>query len=222
VKKNIKCRMFYATSAHLLNISVGGACLQVDRRVRIGNEYTLHLGSEGTQLTLKGRVVREVLSEVRKNKRGEAVPFYEVGIQFENVLTSPGRDLISFIEETTQNSHQRVRIRGTRVRILDAASTTLLDVYNNYRIKKLSMGGLLMETDQMLEADHAFDMELQLREADPPLKVRARIANCESIPGKVPPVYDTGIEFLRISREDIQRLSAFIADLSKEEKTKRH
>ena len=214
--------MFYATSAQLLNISVGGACILIDRRVRIGNEYTLHIGTEKIHLALKGMVVREVLSEIRKNKRGEAVPFYEIGIQFDNVLTAPGRNLIPFIEETTRKEPQRVRIRGTRVRILDSDSTTLLDVYNNYTIKKLSMGGLLMETDQMLEADHAFDMELSLKDADPPLKVRARIANCEAIPGKVPPAYDTGIEFLRISKEDIQRLSAFIASLSKEEKPHKH
>jgi hypothetical protein len=35
-------------------------------------------------------------------------------------------------------------------------------------------------------------------------------------------VYDTGIEFLQISREDIQRLSTYIALLSKEEKTRKH
>jgi hypothetical protein len=158
-------------------------------------------------------VVREVLAGVRKNENGEMVPQYEVGIQFENILTDPGRDLLGFIEESAKEESRPVRVRGTRVRIL-TGSKTLLDMYKNCTIKRIGMGGLLMETDQHIEKGKAFDMELLLSEGEDPLKIRARVAYCEGISGHTPVVYDTGVEFLQIPKEDMGRLSAFIATLS--------
>ena len=210
---DLQCKMMYASEARLVNLSVGGAYLAVDKRVRIGSQYTLHIGSEDRLITLKGLVVREVLAGVRRNEKGEMIPQYEVGLQFENVLTDPGRDLLNFIEDRTKSERQRIRIRGTRVRVLDGRRT-LLDMYKNFAIKRIGMGGLLMEADQKMEEEKAFDMELHLADEDAPLKIRARVAYCDEIPGRTPAVFDTGVEFLQISKEDIEKLNAFIATLS--------
>jgi c-di-GMP-binding flagellar brake protein YcgR len=211
--REIKCKMMYTAEASLINISVGGAYLSVDKRIRIGNMYTLHIGANDRFVTLKGVVVREVLSGLRRNAKGEMVPHYEVGIQFEDVLTDPGRDLISFIEESTQTERQRIRIRGTRVRIMNG-SRTVLDLHKNYIIKKIGMGGMLMETDQVIQTNHAFEMELHLDEADAALQCHARIAYSEPVPGSSPPTYDTGVEFLQMSDGDTKRLHAFISTLA--------
>ena len=79
---------------------MGGALIHLTKRLRIGQEYVLTLGTGSASVTLKAAVIRESLAGFEKNEKGESVPKYEVGLKFENVLTGEGAQLIDFIQNS--------------------------------------------------------------------------------------------------------------------------
>jgi len=44
--KDVQCRMFFATEVEILNISFGGGALSLNKRLNMGEEYTLKIESK--------------------------------------------------------------------------------------------------------------------------------------------------------------------------------
>ena len=42
---DVKCRMFFTTEVKILNVSFGGVALSLNKRLNIGEEYTLKIES---------------------------------------------------------------------------------------------------------------------------------------------------------------------------------
>lgn len=206
---DITCKMLFATEASLLDISLGGASISVDKRLEMGSEYSLEIESNNdTIISLKGVVVWEQLADSFKNEKGESSPVYIAGIRFNNVFTGKGEELIEFIQDSLESSTQKTRIQGVRIKLV--GGKTVLDFHRSYEIKKLSMNGMLIESDHPMEESRNLRMELAIPEEKLPIKVIGRVTSCVKLQVAAGQRYEIGIEFLSTRDKDGERLEEFI------------
>jgi Tfp pilus assembly protein PilZ len=201
--------MLFATEVNILNMSLGGCAVEADKRLNMGTEYTLRLEDEGSRITVKGVVVWSFISKSKRNRDNEVVPMYQAGIQFTDVLSDKAKDLMKFLEG--HKVADEGRLSGVRFVIAADRSATLHYPFN-YRVKKISMGGMLIEADQQFEMDETYPMEIYL-EKDVTISFTGRIASCLMVSDREPRLFDVGIEFRQMADESRSRLKDFIETL---------
>ena len=79
---DVQCRMFFTTEVKILDISFGGAALSLNKRLNMGEKYTLKIESENNTISLEGVVVWENMTSLTREVKGKKFPIYEVGIKF--------------------------------------------------------------------------------------------------------------------------------------------
>lgn len=213
---DISGKMMFATEVKILDISIGGVSLKADRRLNIGSEYTLKLEDKDRVTTVRGVVVWSSISGTREGPKGDMIPVYTAGMKFTNILNERITELINFIEDHQKDKHKEHRLSGLRFHI-DAPEKAILNFPENYRVKKVSLGGMLIESRQLLNIDSRYPMEIFLPE-DTPIRFSGRVASCLLISGDGPAQYDIGIQFIEMSEKDRERFREFIRFLREIEK----
>lgn len=208
--------ILFSSEVGIINISVGGAAIETTRRLNIGAEYTLKLEDRGRAVALKGIVVWAVLAEGKKGPRGEVVPVYRAGVEFTETLTGKSLELVEFIESHKKGLDER--LSGLRFKI-NAPEHAVLRVPLSYNVRKLSLGGMLMESSQALTAGEMFPMEIYLNDGKV-ITFTGRVASCievpiarANVPGGSHGVYHIGIEFMDMSEACRHNLSDYISSL---------
>ncbi|NJD56844.1 MAG: PilZ domain-containing protein, partial [Nitrospirae bacterium] len=153
-------RMLYSSDINILNISMDGAAIATTQRLALDREYSLKLKFENSILTLRGKVVWSVLSHSKTLKNGEVVPVYRAGIRFTNTLNEAATQLIRYIEKNKANPLEQ-RILGVRFKVTESKGSAI-DLACEYQIKKISLSGMLIETNALLPEDSQHDMEIAL------------------------------------------------------------
>lgn len=198
-------RMLFASHTRILNLSISGAAIETDRRLNPGNEYTLKLEQKGKALTLKGVIAWSVLSGSRRTLHGETAPMYKAGMKFTDVMSDKTAALIEFIDENKNVNESR--LSGLRFNI-EPAKEAVLDF--PYQVKKLSMGGMMIEAGQSLNAEDRFQMEI-FPEDDKPVRFTGRVAYCN--PRRDDIFFDVGIEFVDMDAESRKNLVEYLQSL---------
>ncbi len=216
----INGKLILANEVEILDISVGGASVRADRRLNIGNEYTLKIEDRMKAVSLKGEVVWSVLSEVRKAPGGEMVPIYTAGMRFSDMSVENAMALKDFIE-----SHEKCyllqdamyELGDLRLNIrfcVDTPEKVFLDSPESYRVRKLSLGGMLIESNRALEVEDRFPMEISFPD-DTLVTFSCRVASCLKVKGGGKRNFDVGIEFIEMSKKDAKKLREFIGKLQR-------
>ncbi len=199
--------MTSASEVEVLNMSVSGVALRTDRRLSIGQEYKLRLDSEtGDGLTLRGVVVWCALESRRKDTRGEDILIYSAGLRFAGVMNEAMQALFDFLDR--HKAHPDQRTGGTRFEI-EATGRALLDVPHPFRVKVLSLTGMLAQADAGLELDVVLPMELSLDEKEP-LRFEGRVAYSTEVDLDQGTQFEIGVEFVRMPADDRLRLETYI------------
>ncbi len=210
---DIHGKILWTTEVKIHNISLGGAQVSLNRRLNIGSEYILKLMYKDDEMVpVKGVVVREELSGSMKNERGEVVPIYMAGIEFKDVVTGKGSELIAFIEKISNTPS--LRLKGVRVK-LHIPKKALVDFPQTYSVKKISQGGMLIEFQEELPLESKIPMEIIFPDNSNQVMFLGRIASCALVPGKTPNHYDIGVEFVEISEADRAKIEKFLKSLPK-------
>lgn len=216
----INSKLILANEVEVLDISLGGVSVRADRRLNIGNEYTLKMEDKAGTISLKGSVVWSFLSEVRKNNEGEMIPIYTAGMKFTDMPDEKAAELTSFIDGHKQDFFQQTEVRGlTDLRLnirfcINTPEKAVLDCPESYRVKKLSLGGMLIESGHEMEVENRFPMEISLAD-DTLITFHGRVASCLAINVAGDSNFDVGIEFTEMSKKDTKRLKEFISMLNK-------
>jgi len=213
--KGIYGNVLYTAKVEIINISLGGAAIHVNRSLTPGREYTIRFEEKDRQIELKGIVVWSVLTESLKGPHGDVIPIYHAGIRFDDVLTSKTAELIDFIE-ANKIIEGEDRLRGLRFKI-HTPENTILYYPSGYKVKLISPFGMLIETMQPFRPETRFPMELFLKEGKV-VRFRGRIASCIEVKDSTPKCYDIGVEFLEMYTEDKASLEAFIHSIVVDEK----
>ena len=199
-------RMLFSADVEILNISMDGAAIATAQRLSIGREYALKIRVDGRDLNLRGRVVWSVLSHSRTLESGEVAPVYRAGMSFTNTLTDTAMQLMSYIENNRGDSAEQ-RVLGVRFKV-NQAEGSALDLSCSYTIKKISLSGMLIETDAFLRQGSLQDLEIRLDEATVP--VTGRIVNLAETMVDDAPRYDVGVEFISMTDTDRARLKTYL------------
>ena len=125
-------------------------------------------------MAVKGVIVWAALDEMRKGRLGEDITVYSAGMKFTDVMTPRLAQLLEFIDLNKLIPDKR--LGGVRFSI-DAPGKALLDVPQPYKVKVISLRGMLIEADRRIEAESRCPMEISMEE-DPPLRFDGRVAFC--------------------------------------------
>lgn len=209
VVNGIQGNVLYPSDLNIINISIDGAAIETTKRLELNREYSFKIKHKDAFIDLKGRVVWSMLSQSESKDSGELIPVYKAGIRFTNIFNERANLLINFIEENRIKTYER-RFVGIRVKIATPRNITI-DFPCRYDIKKMSLSGMLVETESPLEINAHYDMEILLSENV--LNVEGRVASCiEIISGDISK-YDVGIEFMKISDENRSLLKSYLDTL---------
>ncbi len=208
VVENLFGKMVSASQVEILNMSLSGVAVKVDRRLNIGTEYSLRLDLKARTSQVRGVVVWSMLSDIRK-ARGEDVSFYTAGIRFTETLSPALATVLDFIQQNKLVPEQRVT--GMRFHI-QAPGKAILDYPEGYRVKLISRSGMLIETEHNAEIEGVVPMEVDLPEG-PPLMFHGRVASAEESLEGDSRRFELGIEFLNLTPQDQARLAAYIDSL---------
>lgn len=205
----------FAKSVQIVDIAVGGVSLKADRRLNIGSEYTIKIESADRSLIVKGIVVWSRLSESTRDLKGNVVPVYKAGIKFTDVSEEKKKEIISFIEEYEADFLNKKSIYGIDdlrlyVRLpIEDSERAMLRCDDSYKVKKLSLGGMLIESECPVEIEDKLDMEIKFSD-NRSVKFLGRVASCFSTSNETPVIYEAGIEFLEMTGKDRETLYEFI------------
>ncbi|HAM51689.1 MAG TPA: hypothetical protein DCP92_13775 [Nitrospiraceae bacterium] len=209
VVEGIHCSIMSATEVEIINMGIGGAALIANGRLNIGKDYTLRIEEkEGRTLSVRGTIVWSVLSDSRNNARGETMPLYTAGMRFKDVQSTQMTEVIDFIKHHKKSPEKRVIVRFD----ITSPEKATLNFPFSYRVKKVSLGGLLMETDEAFTVGDTLSMELSLGKDDT-IEFLGRVASCLSISDSDLERYDVGVEFIEMSDRSSTALKKFIESL---------
>jgi len=211
--KDIQCRVQFTTEVRLLNISSTGASIKLNKQLNMGQAYSINVKRGNNSISIKGIVIWEKLTASEKNEVGDLVPVYKAGIKFNNIMTEKGRELINFISENLVPSELQSRLRGIRVDISGSPNDTLINNHKHFSVLKISLGGMLLQTDSQMKPGDSCWMELNFPEKKMPLKFMGKVVSSSKAPGEKPGLYETGMEIVRISDEDRAMLNDIIGSL---------
>ena len=215
----IKGRIMLSKIVDIIDISLGGISLKTDRRLNIDNEYILKIEEKGLHFSVKASVVWASLHESRKSANGDLVPIYAVGMKFNDASNDKISELIKFIASPGQEKQVAAATRlakdlrfHMRLRISDKGKA-VLDCPEEYAIRTISMGGMLIETGNALPVEEKIPMEISLPENNS-INFLARVVSCTPVTDKSPEAYAIGIEFLNMPSDHSKLLDGFISLLA--------
>ncbi len=193
----------FSTNAKILNLSLDGMALETSDYLQVGRSYSLKLSREGEDLALRGRVVWCRLVGTASVESGESVARYSAGLQFENLLSGTAREVHRFLGSNAVIALEK-RLFG-RFR-LHESETADLDHQAAFRVEKISLSGMEVESDTFVAPDTVLDLELIL--GDERLNVSGRVVHgsrMEPRPGGES-ASRLGIEFVSMSDETEQTI----------------
>ena len=205
----IRGNVLYTSDIDVLNISLDGAAVETTRRLELNREYTFKVRYKNNSMDLKGQVVWAVLiSKERKDTRA-FVPVYRAGIRFSNLSSEKAGLLQEFIEENKVRMLEP-RLDGVRFRIATSADVKV-ELPRRYEVRRVSLSGMLIETEYPLDLDSQHGIELFLNEEI--MNFTGRVAYCETTATDKGSKYDIGVEFIEMSDSDRKALRGFLDTL---------
>lgn len=211
----ISGKMVLAKHVSILNISIGGLALKTDKKLSVGGQYSLTINGQSTTFTVKGKIVWSFLTETIKDDLGNVIPIYTSGMQFDNLSDAKIREISAFIEAHCEEEEEKVGVYKktgirlyVRFRSVEEKQATVF-FHEKYKIKNISLGGMLIESEHALEVEKRVQMELFLT-GDEHINLKGRVAYCTVVAGAEQKIHDIGIEFISISEDNIKKLKAII------------
>ncbi len=201
--------MTSASRVEVVNMSLSGIAIQLDRSLHIDREYTIHIAAKDSNLSLTGRVVWCTLSGIQKRSRGDDLPLYSAGLKFTDAMSPKQAQLLQFLDDHWEGGEKR--LGGLRFRI-EAPGSVFLEVPQRYTVRLISMTGALIQMDRGLPADEKYSMEILLSPGKA-IKFVGRVASCEANRTRSPVQYDIGIAFEEMAAPEEQRLRRFLSSL---------
>ncbi|MEW6570111.1 MAG: PilZ domain-containing protein [Nitrospirota bacterium] len=214
---DIRGEIIFTTDINILNMSIGGVLIKTLRRMNMGRKYVLKLGRGSSPLTLTGEIVWSSLAEGHKDIHGEIIPVFKAGMNFTGVPGEKTAEIAGFLNEHLSASGAReftniYRMSGLRLysrfNVKDL-SGNLAYCHYPFRIKDVSLGGMLMEGADPLEIEDRHMAEMVLPE-NKVISFLGRVVRRNFNTSNDERRYETGIEFIDIPKEDREILKKFI------------
>jgi len=206
----VKGKMISATEVKIIDIGIGGIAFSADRRLDIGSEYALKIENNNRVISLKGCVIWSSLNEAKKGPKGEMIPIYIAGMKFIALTPEKTIELQKFIDVSGEEEVQIPNGRRLNIRFhIKVPEKTILQFPEDYKVINISLGGMLIEYDHVIEVGSKIPMELSFPGAGF-IIFPGIIAVCHLTETKSLKKYYIGIEFTVLSDQEKQVLTKFI------------
>jgi hypothetical protein len=206
----INGKMILAKSVEIIDIGLGGVALKTDRRLNVGKEYLIRLGDKGKSIDVKGIIVRCELSKIEERSNGERISIYTAGMMFKDVSPDTIADFLNSIEQHKKEAMPVISDRRLTVRFcITTPWEQTLCFPAQFKVKEISLSGMLIQTDQALGIESMIPMGLSLK-ADNPVNFVGRVASCRMTEDKGQAYYEIGVEFKGLTDKDRISLKTFI------------
>ncbi len=202
-------RMVRATEVTLLDISADELSLRADMRLNMGSSYVLKVHDANGNIALKGTVLWSSLTETRQGPDGDVIPQYKAVLKLANA--SP-QMLSKLSLQIAAQKQEDEGMRRASAADIAGAEGVFLAFPEGYQVRKISLGGMLIEKTGKVDIDRKIPMEISLP-GGTSIQFQGRIASCMPSPEKGPDIFEIGIEFLDMPEEDKRGLSSFIDSL---------
>jgi c-di-GMP-binding flagellar brake protein YcgR len=217
--KGIESKVIFAKNVNIIDMSVGGMSVETEKRLNPGSKHILKLKHKNKVISIKSIVARCLLGKSQRNLSGEVVPIYNAGLEFIDVTDEMRSEIAKFIEVHREKVDRKVDIyessgRRLYIRFQIVTPEEVTDFFESCKVKELSLGGMLIESEHVQEIENRLQLEVFLPEGDP-ITLGGRVVSCFEIKDMDPKLYDIGIEFLEMSDEDRERLKEFINHIDK-------
>jgi len=211
-------KMMFESTVDIIDISLGGISLQVDRALKIGVDYLLRIDAYNHAISVDGTVIWSTLGGSLKTVEGGVVPLYSVGMRFNNLTSEKNNDLMNFIEshKVEQDSIKMHRLSGLRLNMrfhIASNNKFRLTSLESFTVKQISLGGMRIEADHPVELDQILPMVISLPE-DIDLNFIGCVASCMPFENEDTKHFVIGIDFMNVPKEEAEKLKGFITRLS--------
>ncbi len=211
-------KMSLADKVEIIDISLGGVALRVDRRLNPGREYLLKLGDKAKSFDLKCIVVRSELSGIEEKVNGERAMIYSAGMRFKEDSSSQIADLLKSIEHIKKETVLSDSDRRSDIRFqIHMPGEKILNYPAQFKVKEISLCGIRIQTDVSLDLQSVIPMGLALHD-DNFVHFNGRVASIRTIEEEGEAYYDIGVEFLYLTEAGTAQLKSFIDYLAISEK----
>jgi len=187
-------KMSLTDKVEVLDISLGGVALRADRRLNIGKEYLIKLQKNGKLLEVKGIVVRSELSGMEARGHGEMASIYSAGLVFKDGYAVKIADFLTPIAQQRKKESPAVVDRRQNIK---------------FKVRSISLGGMLIQTHQPVEINSTIPMDLSLN-TDKAVQFTGRTVSCTSMEIAEQTYFDIGVEFTDLTDMNKELLNSFI------------
>ncbi|MDQ7787259.1 MAG: PilZ domain-containing protein [Thermodesulfovibrionales bacterium] len=211
---DFQAKMVLSEEVDIANMSIGGACVVTKRTVTPGENVLLDFADVSIDRTLKCKVIWE--REPTDDATEASSRHYQTGVQFQEVPPYTLIRLKDFMRESGVPDMKKLEDQYL-------SSSLRFKIYRNRKafmkypslcpVKKISLGGMLIETNQEYAVEQRYPMALYLADKNAPIKCTGRIASQLPVRDEQAVRYDTGIEFLNLADHDRAHLSKFLSHL---------
>jgi len=214
---DIKGKAVFASEVVINDISITGASLIADRKLDMGREYSLRILGNDLELPVRGTVIWCTENESAGTQKKHTYLKYAAGLQFSDLQEETIAKLITFIEchriekQTQVKAHEMSGLRRNIRFHVDTKETAVLNIAETYRIKMMSLGGLLLESSHSLEPDTRIHMEITMP-GNIHLSFTGRVVSC-TVPSDNSSNFGVGIEFIDMPKPDRAMIKEFIRRL---------
>ncbi len=212
---NVKGGIAYTIDAVVTNMSAEGAAIETNSRLTVGRKYLIRVFDVEKPLRLEGQIMWCTLSKHVKNEKGEVVPIYRAGLKFADIMAEGASEIGQFI---TRHKVEKIekRLFG-RFNLSPESNAAKIDYQHEFRVKKISLSGMLIEFDVQIEVDSLIDLSIKLDNEI--FSCKGKIAYLKEVVEEQMKKYFLGIQFLGMSEDSRKVLSSYISGLTKEEES---
>jgi len=200
--------MMIIDPVEIVNISFGGALIRTAYQLKVGRDYLMTLVTDGDRTELRCNVVHSGRTAHEEKTRTKAAA-YSSGIKFKNGQDGLIADFLKSLASkkvlrATAVPDQRLSVRFRITLPLDIA----LSHPARFKVKTISLGGMLIQSDRALEINSLLLMGLSLS-PDVWINFDGRIASCNATDVSRE-LYEIGVAFTRLNDKDRSQLKTFI------------
>jgi hypothetical protein len=195
------------TECKILDIGMNGVCVATTQWLPLNNNYSFKFHHNGTTVSNTGTVRWVKLVGTKKGSNEDSVPIYMTGMEFKSVVTDTGRGFLRVLD--TYADKEDNRQNGNRFK-LKLPAKAVFNLLKECRIRQISTGGMLVETDLNLLSDQPYSWAFSFPGDDHVICCTGRIVSHAEIFNKSSRRHHFGVAFTDMKTENRKNLTRFV------------
>jgi hypothetical protein len=180
--------------------------LETHDYLRFGRQYSVNLDHEGRRVSLVATVAWCKLRGTRKQSSGEVAPIYRAGLRFQVLSGERLQELWEIIR-----GHAVVEVDDSVFGRFEPEQPRVVELDSEYRfsVRKLSLSGMLIETDFVPGLESLLPLEVLLPESR--WEAVVRVASVPNLGRRSigEPIH-VGVEFCGLDRHSRSQLRSYL------------